>query len=447
MFKRHRFSDVLHKTILLLSVCILSILGFNAHALKPLRWRTDHDIPVVFYPSHAIPMLSIQLALDAGSLRDGAHDGLAQLTASLLNQGNIYYQTPRSAMDMAEKLADTGAIYNSQVGRDFTNLSLLTLTQPSQLEQALSLFQAIIHHPEFPLANIEQQKSLQRAAILSEQEDPAAVAFQHLMKTLYGEHPYAHPIQGTVKSIASISRPTILDFYHAHYTSEHTVMVLVGDINAAKAKAIAHQLAQEFRSNSKTFDIPTPTLIPKTITQHVAFPSTQTHILLGQLGIKPNDPDYFPLLVGNYILGGGSLTSELSQQIREQHGYSYHIQSELLPLLGIGPYFIQLSTQNRHAKDATTLTRNIVQHFIEHGPSTEELEKAKAYLIGSFPLSLTSTNEIGRILLKMTYHHLPEDFLESYSSHIQNVTAEQIKQAFQRHWKHKPWVEIQVGGP
>lgn len=178
---------------------------------------------------------------------------------------------------------------------------------------------------------------------------------------------------------------------------------------------------------------------------NIPFPSSQTVVRLGQIGIDHHNPNYFPLIVGNYILGGGALVSRLGVEVREKRGLTYGVDSQFVPMPGEGPFIISLSTKNDQATNALDITHHTLNRFISNGPSKEELDSAKKYLTGSFPLSLSSNRNIAGLLLRMAFYHLPENYLDTYVQRINAVTHDQIRQAFKEQVNPDKLLLITVG--
>ena len=150
-------------------------------------------------------------------------------------------------------------------------------------------------------------------------------------------------------------------------------------------------------------------------------------------------------MVGNYILGGGALVSRLAHELRENRGLTYGVYSQFSPMPGKGPFLISLSTKNSQTKTAIDVTRETLTSFIKTGPNEQELKAAKQYLTGSFPLSLASNRSIADMLLKIAFYHLPDDYLQTYIDHINAVTIESIKIAFQQLIISNKLLQVTVG--
>lgn len=429
-----------------ISILVFSLCGglSTAHATKPfqtLQWQTHNGTRVVFYQAMEVPMLDINIAFAAGSAYDGDAYGLSFLTTHLLTGGaNGLDET-----NLAERLASTGAQYNALSNRDMAVLSLRTLTEPKAFKNATQIFKDILAHPDFPIRAFNQQKQQQLMAILQAKDSPQEMAEQTFFKLLYQDHPYAHPILGDTEHVEHLALNQVRDFYHHYFVSQNAVIVMVGAIEPAKAKQLAEQLTEALPKGNAAPSIPTASALTEPLDVEVKFPSTQTNVRLGQLAITHQNPHYFPLLVGNYILGGESMGSQLSEALREKRGLTYGVYSQLFPMPGGGPFMISLATRQNQSQTAIEITRNILQTFIQKGPNEQELKAAKQYLAGSFPLSLASNRSIADILLKIAFYHLPEDFLTNYTANINAVQAKDVQTAFQKDMTPNNMLQVTVG--
>jgi len=169
-------------------------------------------------------------------------------------------------------------------------------------------------------------------------------------------------------------------------------------------------------------------------------------VLIGLPALKRGDPDYFPLLVGNYSLGGGGFVSRLMKEVREKRGYAYGVQSYFLTMVQPGPFQIGLQTKKAQTNEALKVTRDVLDNFLAEGPSEAELVAAKQNLIGSFPLRLDSNRKILDNVAMIGFYGLPLDYLDRYAENVEQVTAAEIKAAFARHVKAENMVTVVVGG-
>ncbi|ARB92404.1 M16 family metallopeptidase [Legionella longbeachae] len=428
------------------SACIMALMigishTVTANTFKTEKWTTQNGVQVVFYQAMEVPMLDISLAFAAGSANDGSQYGLAALTSQMLNQGN----SGQEATTIAEALADTGAQYHVEINRDMAVLHLKTLVSKDQLTQASKTFTQIINHPDFPDEAFIREKKQQLLVIKQRQESPEEVANLNFFKALYQQHPYAHSVNGTSDTVKAMTKNQVIEFYKRYYVGSNAVLVMVGAITSQTAHQLADQLTQELPKGQPASAIPKAQQLTQAQTINIPFPSSQTIIRLGQIGIDHHNPNYFPLIVGNYILGGGLLVSRLAIEIREKRGLTYGIDSQFIPMPGIGPFLISYSTKNQQTKNSLDILQKTLDTYIKDGPSNEEMIAAKQYLTGSFPLSLSGNRSIANILLRMAFYHLPDDFLDKYTAHINSVTSEQVKEAFKKQVNPDKFLLITVG--
>ena len=430
-----------HLNALITALIVLCAQNVSANTFKTEKWLTKNGVQVVFYQAMEVPMLDISMAFAAGSAYDGTQYGLSALTAHLMNQGN----GGKDATAVAEALADTGAQFDAETSRDMTVFSLRTLTSKDALEQSTQVFNQIINHPDFPDEAFENEKQQQLMAVEQVDESPDDVASLNFFKTLYQEHPYAHPVNGTIPTLSDITKKQVVEFYKHYYVANNALLVMVGALDNKQAHQLAEQLTQDLPQGKSAGTIPKANQLSNAEQINIPFPSSQTVVRLGQVGIDHHNPNYFPLIVGNYILGGGALVSRLAVEVREKRGLTYGVDSQFVPMPGEGPFIISLSTKNDQATNALDITHNTLSRFISNGPSKEELDSAKKYLTGSFPLSLASNRNIAGLLLRMAFYHLPDNYLDTYVQRINAVTHDEIKQAFKEQVNPDKLLLVTVG--
>ena len=421
------------------------ILGFgqitSAHTFKTEHWVTTNGVNVVFYQAMEVPMLDISFAFAAGSAYDQKSYGLSALTAQILNEGS----SGIDSIILADQLANTGAQFETTTNRDMAVFNLRTLTRKEELTQSTTTFAQIINHPDFLNDAIEREKKQFYMAITQEKSSPDSLATEIFFENLYQDHPYAHPVNGTEQSIAKINRQDIIQFYKKYYVAKNATLVIVGALDSRNAHQLANKLSQDLAPGEQAMPVSKASALTTAKQVHQPFPSSQTAVRLGQLGINHQNPNYFPLMVGNYILGGASLTSQLAIEVRGREGLSYSIDSQFVPMPGPGPFLIALATQNQQAKAAIALTEKVLKNYVKNGPSEDELKAAKNYLNGSFPLSLASNKVIASLLLRMNFYHLPANYLDTYLDNINKVTREDIKRAFQQELNPEKLLQVTVG--
>ena len=431
-----------HTNQLLLSLLAL-FLSHTTHAgtFETSHWQTKNGAEVIFYQAMNVPMLDISVAFAAGSAYDGKTFGISTLTTHLLNQGSQGISTNA----MAEALATTGAQFEAENNKDMVVLNLKTLTAPNNLKKANALFSSIINHPDFSKESFTHEKEQQLMLITQSQQSPEEIANQTFFRILYKQHPYAHPSIGYRETVNLLKLEQVQRFYHEFFVASNTIIVLVGAINQSTAEILAEELTKDLPNGHPAPTIPEAKPLTEEINVEVPFPSSQTMLRLGQLGIDHHNPNYFPLQVGNYILGAGALVSRLAQELREKRGLTYGVSSQFFSMPGKGPFLISFSTRHRQIQVAKTLTRETLASFIKTGPTEAELFAAKQYLTGNFPLLMSSNRSIANMLLKIAFYHLPNNYLQTYIDHINAVTSENIKIAFQQLITPNKLLEVAVG--
>ena len=188
------------------------------------------------------------------------------------------------------------------------------------------------------------------------------------------------------------------------------------------------------------------TPLAQAVEKHIAFDSAQAHVLIGQPGYKRDDPDYFVLTVGNYILGGGGFVSRLTTQVREKRGLSYSVYSYFAPGLHAGAFTLGLQTRPDQAEQAVKVSRDVVADFVANGPTQEELQAAKDNLIGGFALRVDSNRKLLDNVANIAWNQLPLDYLDTWTQQVDKVTAADIKAAFARKLQTDKMVTVVLGG-
>ena len=412
-------------------------------AQQLMRWQTEQGAKVVFIESRNQPILDVRVDFNAGSWRDSPQKaGLSALTLSLLQAGTTQY----SEQALAEKLADQGARLSSSIETERAGLQLRTLSSEPQRTAALALLTDLLANPSFPVAAVEREKKRTIEGLKQAETDAASVADRLLTSAIYPNHPYGYEALTSITTVSRIQRADILAFWQQHYQAASATVTLVGDISQQDARDIAQSLTQKLPRPSS----PQATLnkVPAVASQSLIkrpHPSSQVHIMLGMPLLQRHDPDYYPLLVGNYILGGGGFDSRLMKVLRDQHGLTYGVSSYMSPLREAGPFVIQLATEKKNADKAANLIDSVVQQFITQGPTAEELTQAKNHLIGGFPLRLDNNRKLLDYAAVIGFYGLPDDFLSAYTQRIAAVSREQIQQAFARRVAFQQWQRVMVG--
>jgi len=410
-------------------------------ALAIQHWQTPQGARVYFVESRELPILDISVDFPAGSARDPAGKaGLAQLTHALLDQG----AGGLSDTAIAHRLADVGAVLSGVFDRDRAGVTLRTLSSAAEKEQALEMLARVLQQPEFPQPVLKREKQRLIAAIREAEADPGTVAEKAFYRALYGAHPYAHDESGEPAAIGRLTRGDLQAFYRAHYSAANVVIALMGDITRAEAEAVASRLSAGLPKAAAVPALPKPAPAAASDTR-ITHPSTQSHVLVGAVGMARNDPDFFPLFVGNYVLGGGGFDSRLMREVRDKRGYAYSAYSYFIPMMDAGPFQLGLQTKLEQTDDALKVAQATLRQFIAEGPSEVELVQAKSNLTGGFPLRIDSNKKILDYLSVIGFYKLPLDYLDTWVDKVNAVDVAAVKQAFARRIDPDRLVTVVVG--
>ncbi len=420
---------------------IISLPVFAQPVLDIQHWTTANGAQVLFVETHELPMLAIQIAFNAGSARDGEQYGIAQFTNAMLEEGT----ETLTADQIADAFDDVGAKFSASVSKDMAIVCLHSLTQKKLLSSALNTFADVLTQPTFPEQAFHRVQKQILSAIVEQQQQPLVIANDAFWQELYGSLPYGHSVLGTSQSIQALTPKDLQTFYQNYYVAKNAVVTLVGNVTLKEAKLIIDHVISKLPSGVKAATLPAISISNSAKTKHIDFPSAQTNILIGQIGIARDDQDYFSLSVGNFILGQSPLTSELFQEVRNKRGLAYSIGSAFASLQTQGPFCIVLQTRTEEAKQAIKVTRKTLARFIKRGPTKKQLDAAKQSIIGRFPLQLASNDGILSVLTVIGFYHLPLDYLDTYRSKISAVTLEQIRDAFKHHIRLKKMITVTVG--
>jgi zinc protease len=263
---------------------------------------------------------------------------------------------------------------------------------------------------------------------------------------LYGNHPYATPPEG-LEATLNFIRPDDVRFFHRrYYVGANAVVAIVGALDLAEARALAEELIGGLPSGESAPALPEAEPLGGSRVVRVSHPSTQSHVLIGQIGVRRDDPDYFSLLLGNHILGGDGLISELAQEIRQRRGLSYSVGSSIAPLRGRGPFLVSLQTGNNQVVEAVEVATSTLRRFVHEGPASERIEAARQSLVSGFPLQIDSNREIVRYLAMIGFHRLPLDYLRAFPSRIEALSPRQVRDAARRRIQPDRLLTVIVGG-
>ena len=425
-------------------LALVCLIAGPAHALLPIQsWTASSGARVLLVVNNDLPMLDVSVDFPAGSGFDTAGKaGLASYTNHLMRLG----AGGLGENEISQRVADIGARLGSRFDADRAGISVRTLSNAAERDRALELMTKVLQSPEFPAEVLAREKARGIAGLKEADTKPDTIASRTFRQLVFREHPYGLRSDGEVESVSALTRDELLDFYRRHYVSDRAVVAIMGDVSREEAQRIAERLTAGLPRQSRTIAIKPVASLERSASVVLPHPASQAHILIGAPGIQRGDPDYFPLFVGNYILGGGGFSSRLNEEVRQKRGLAYSVYSFFSPLLQAGPFQVGLQTRGDQAKGALEVVRNALSDFVARGPTEQELEEAKHNLVGGFPMRIDSNAKIHEYLATIGFYRLPLTYLDEFVDNVRKVSVSDIKSAFERHVHPNRMVTVVVGG-
>jgi len=428
------------KSLALLSILPICLLALPATAnMVPQRSVLGNGMILLTSEQRALPMVSIELLIDAGSRHDmPKQEGLANLTARLLTYGT----QRRTALQISETLDFIGAGLSAGCGEDLATVSMTVLKK--DLATGLELLAEVLTQSTFPQEEIDRQKQSIIASIKAREENPGDIAQRRFAAALYPQSPYGRPVEGSEASVKGLEPQSLRAFYERYYRPNRTILSVVGDVSHQE---IAQALNQAFRSwpRGEPATAPVaPSKVGSGETLQVNKDLTQANIILGHAGVGRENPDYYSIQVMNYILGGGGFSSRTLDSIRNERGLAYSVYSYFSAEKGHGTFELVMQTKNETALEAIRIAKAEIRRMREDLVTEEELSDAKDYLTGSFPLRFDTNRKVANFLAQVEYFQLGLDYPDRYADLIKKVTREDVQHVAQKYLKPEALITVIV---
>jgi zinc protease len=472
---------------LVLAVLVGGLAAASVQAAIPIQHWTQPDGPgqgaeVWLIESPAVPMVDVRLEFDGGGRRDPVdRAGLAEAATQMMGKGvraaggELSAAGPpqgakaplggsavraatsvganNAALDenaLGEAWADLGAMFGGDDTTDRVSFSLRSLTDPDLLHRAAALAARVLAEPAWPEAVWTRERERMQAALRESLTRPATVASRAYQRAVFGAHPYGQAM--TDETLARIGVADMQAWHARTFLACRAKVSIVGALNRAQAQELTAQLLARLPRSRDARDCPPLPSVPevpsldKAADIRIPFDAAQAQVFIGQPGFKREDPDYFALTVGNYILGGGGFVSRLTEEVREKRGLSYSVYSYFNPGLHAGSFTIGLQTRPDQADAAVKVAREVLARFLSQGPTEAELKAAKANLIGGFSLRIDSNRKLIDNLANIAAHDLALDYLDTWTEQVNQVTVADIRSAFARKLRADRMVTVVLGG-
>ncbi|HMK49252.1 MAG TPA: insulinase family protein [Thermodesulfovibrionales bacterium] len=412
----------------------------NALAIPAVQKTVlPNQLVVLHAEDHSLPFVTLELLINGGARSDPAgQEGLAFLTARGLLLGTSLHSADR----INEDIDYLGASIGSSAGRDYSTMTLRVLKK--DIDKGLDIFTEVLTKPVFPEEEIAREKKKTLAEIQSEDDQPGDVAEKEFIKTMFRSSPYGHPVNGTKESIPKITRESIDHFYKTYYRPNNCILALSGDISAEEVRTRILPRFDALPAGEVHQPDFTSAFAKGPLTIKINREITQANIIIGNQGISRGNPDFYAVTVMNYVLGGGGFASRLLEEIRNKRGLAYSVESFFDAEKYPGSFQIVLQTKNATAREAISLALQQMDLIRKEPISDKELEGAKKYLVGSFPMRIDTQAKLTDFLLRVQYYDLGLDFPEKYPSLIRAVTKEDVLRVAKKYLHPEDYVLIVV---
>jgi zinc protease len=390
---------------------------------------------------HALPMIAVNISLPAGSAYDPSdRPGLAAIAASLLDEGAG--DLPSDAFKQA--LESRAIKLSASAERDFLVVSLTMTTENA--DEAFRLLGMALAHPRFDAEAVERMRAALLADLKQEEQNPSQIAAKAWFAAYFGTHPYGRPSNGTVSGLNAIKIDDIKDFAADHWVRSPAKIAVSGDITETQLRKYLQQVFLSIPAKPIAM-IPRVSEGAKPGTQTLPSDQPAPVAMFGMIGPMRADPDFIPTFVANYILGGGSFSARLMDQVRDKRGLTYGIYTALADYRSASLIFGSVQSDKNKILTAIEVTKDEMTKFARDGATAKELADAKTYLTGSFPLTFDSNAKIARALNGFQRSGLPADYIEKRNALIQSVTLAKVNEMAKKYYDPSRLVVVIAGTP
>jgi zinc protease len=415
---------------------------FPLKAADIKRVQLDNGLTVMGLEYRKLPLAHITVMIKRGSEQDPeGKEGLADLTAEMLTLGTEVRDSQQVALEM-ERL---GAQYSASSSWDASFVEVFGLSQ--DFTTLMDLVGDMLLQPSFPQEEMQQSQRRRISRLIQQRDQAEVIADEIIVQRLLENTPYAHPTYGTIPSLGGLTQGDPRAFFRRHYSPEETVLLVIGDLAPEEIRQGAERSLGGWKAEKEVdHHPPSPTRTTGRKIIAVNRPElTQSQIRVGLLGINRQDKHYLPFKVMNYIFGGGGFSSRLMQRIRAEKGYTYGISSSFQAGHIAGPFIISTFTPTATTVPVFEEIVTVMEELITVGAQAQELEEAKNFFRGSFPLKLETPGQMAGELLKLELYDIPFDYLASYPAAVGNVTLDEINSLASAYLLPKDFILVVVG--
>jgi zinc protease len=398
----------------------------------PVRAMLPNGLSVLVVPTSRLPLVDFRLVVRAGSVCDPAgREGVARLTAELLTQG----AGKRTAKQLADDIEFVGGSLSASAGAEQLVVSGEVLKK--DLALGLELFRDVIVSPTLGAEDFGRKQEEALGQIASDKSEPSVIAENAMTRWFWGDSPLGHPAIGWEASVQAVTRDEAVKFHHTFITPERSVLVVVGDVDAARLIASLKTAFAGWKSAGPPPSVdpygPAATLHGRMVRIVNKPDATQAQIRMACPAVPRNHPDWYALQVANTICGAG-FTSRLVNSIRVEQGLTYSISSRFQQTRAAGAFRVSTFTRNEQLRKCVDAVLAEVKKLVDEGPTAAELDKSRNYLKGQFPLGLQSPDELAGEIANAEFFGLPQDFIAGYPARISAITMDDVRRVLKTYF-------------
>ena len=414
-----------------------------ASAVEVERVVSPGGIEAWLVRDHSVPITAIEFSFrGAGGAQDPAGKaGLAEMTSSVIDEGAGDLDS-QAFQGKAEELS---VHIKFDAGMETFRGSLKTLNR--HRDDAVELLRLALTEPRFDPEPVDRIRQQIIVGLQQQSTNPDVIASRVWRRAVFADHPYGRPVSGNVDSIAGITVADMKDFVSSRFARDELVIGVVGDIAADELGPMLDGIFGALPKTSRAIAVAETAIGSSGETFVIEMDNPQSVVVFGQAGVGRDDPDYYAAYVMNYVLGGGGFASRLYREVREKRGLAYSVYSYLNPTRRGAVISGGVATRNDQVATSLSVIRDEWRRMYEDGPNAEELANAKTFLNGSYPLRLSSTGSIARMLVSMQYYDLGQDYIERRQEFINAVTLADVKRAAKRILAPEKMTVVVVGKP
>ncbi|MBN9218390.1 MAG: insulinase family protein [Mesorhizobium sp.] len=412
-----------------------------ARAMEIQEVTSPKGVSAWLVEDYSVPIIAVRFVFGGGSTQDPpGKEGLANLMTGLFDEG----AGPLDSDAFQIKLDDAGAEMSFDETRDGIYGSMRMLAE--QRDDAFDLLRLAVNEPRFDQAPIDRIRAQILSGIIAGENDPDTIAQNRWARAIYGDHPYSRNDQGTRQSIAAITQADLRALHKDVFARGGLHVAVVGAIDAETLKKKLDMVFGDLPAKQTLVSV--ADVEPK-LAQHVEvnYDLPQTSLQLAWPGVKRKSPDFFPAVLMNEILGGGTFTSRLFEEVREKRGLAYSVNSSLINQDHANALIVATGTRSDRAGETLAIVRDVVKRLAEDGPTEAEMAATKKYLIGAYAINnLDSSSSIAATLVELQLDDLGVDYMQRRAGYINAVTIDQVKAVARKLLSAEPTIMV-VGPP